>query len=108
LVRASCYSPYCPFQAKRLPSNTSPCRKIPWKLSTPQKRRQRKRLRIVDNVISVLGNALERQGLTTKNLERWKGEMPTEAEMVPKDKYTIFDKKEKKYRKGIHSELCCV
>lgn len=58
----------------------------------------------MDNVVSVVSNALERQGLTTKNLERWKDEMPTEEEMVPKDKYTIFDKKEKKYRKGIHSE----
>lgn len=29
--------------------------------------------------------------------------MPTEAEMLPKDKYTIFDRKEKRYRKGIHS-----
>lgn len=30
--------------------------------------------------------------------------MPTEQEMLPKDKYTIFDRKEKKYRKAIHSE----
>jgi hypothetical protein len=30
--------------------------------------------------------------------------MPREQEMVPKDKYTIFDKKERKYRKGIHSK----
>lgn len=30
--------------------------------------------------------------------------MPREGEMVPRDKYTIFDKKEKTYRKGIHSE----
>lgn len=30
--------------------------------------------------------------------------MPIEQEMVPKDKYTIFDRKEKKYRKGIHSK----
>jgi len=29
--------------------------------------------------------------------------MPTEAEMLPKNKYTIFDRKAKKYRKGIHS-----
>lgn len=42
---------------------------------------------------------------TTGTLERWKEEMPTEQEMRPKDKYTIFDRKEKKYRKGIHSEL---
>lgn len=30
--------------------------------------------------------------------------MPTEQEMLPKDKYTIFDRKEKKYRKAIHSK----
>jgi hypothetical protein len=29
--------------------------------------------------------------------------MPTEAEMEPKDKYTIFDRNARKYRKGIHS-----
>lgn len=39
-----------------------------------------------------------------KILERWKEEMPTEGEMRPKDKYTMFDRKEKGYRKGIHSQ----
>lgn len=29
--------------------------------------------------------------------------MPREEEMLPKDKYTIFDKKERTYRKGLHS-----
>lgn len=29
--------------------------------------------------------------------------MPREEEMLPKDKYTLFDKKEKSYRKSIHS-----
>lgn len=29
--------------------------------------------------------------------------MPREQEMLPKDKYTIFDKKERRYRKSIHS-----
>lgn len=48
--------------------------------------------------------ALAKQGLTTKTLERWKDEMPKEEEMLPKDKYTIFDRKEKKYRKSIRSE----
>ena len=80
-------------------------RKIPWRLSAPQKRRQRKRLRLVDNVIAVVDSALQKQGMgTTRNLERWKEEMPTEQEMRPKDKYTMFDRKEKRYRKGIHSE----
>lgn len=31
--------------------------------------------------------------------------MPTEQEMLPKDKYTVFDRKVKRYRKGIHSEF---
>jgi len=31
--------------------------------------------------------------------------MPTEAEMLPKDKYTMFDRKAKRYRKGIHSSF---
>lgn len=39
-----------------------------------------------------------------KKVERWKAEMPTEGEMLPKDKYTVFDRKVKRYRKGIHSE----
>jgi hypothetical protein len=38
-----------------------------------------------------------------KKVERWKMEMPTEQEMLPKDKYTVFDRKVKRYRKGIHS-----
>lgn len=48
--------------------------------------------------------ALAKTGETLKQLERWKAEMPTEAEMLPKDKYTMFDRKAKRYRKGIHSE----
>jgi hypothetical protein len=54
--------------------------------------------------VSVVDKALSKQGVTTKAVERWKAEMPIEQEMVPKDKYTMFDRKEKKYRKGIHSE----
>ena len=59
-----------------------------------------------DNVrimTAVVDSALTKKNITTKAVERWKNEMPTEQEMLPKDKYTIFDRKEKKYRKGIHS-----
>lgn len=56
-------------------------------------------------VVATVDRALAKQGETTKAVERWKDEMPIEQEMVPKDKYTIFDRKEKKYRKGIHSEF---
>ena len=78
-------------------------RKIPWRLSAPQKARQRKRLRAVDQVVDALSTALKNKGHSAKAIERWYQEMPREEEMLPKDKYTIFDRKEKKYRKGIHS-----
>jgi hypothetical protein len=71
-----------------------------------QKARQRKRLRAVDKVVDTVSMALQKNGgVTAKAVERWYQEMPREEEMLPKDKYTIFDRKEKKYRKGIHSML---
>lgn len=79
--------------------------KIPWRLSKFQKRRHRLRLRAVDDVVSTVDAALAKQGETVAAVERWKAEMPTEAEMLPRDKYTMFDRKEKRYRKGIHSML---
>jgi hypothetical protein len=63
-------------------------------------------MRRVDSVVATIDAALQRNGLgSTKKLDRWKAEMPTEAEMLPRDKYTVFDRKEKRYRKGIHSEF---
>jgi hypothetical protein len=38
-------------------------------------------------------------------VEQWKADMPTEAEMEPRDKYTIFARNERNYRKGGHSKL---
>ena len=77
--------------------------KIPWRLSKFQKRRQRMRLRAVDSVVATVDAALAKQGQTLEALERWKAEMPTEPEMLPRDKYSMFDRKAKRYRKGIHS-----
>jgi hypothetical protein len=74
-------------------------------MSAPQKYRQRQRLRAVDKVVETLSVALAKKGETLKSLELWKTEMPTEAEMQAKDKYTMFDRKAKRYRKGIHSTL---
>ena len=48
-------------------------------------------------------SALAQAQGTIKLIERWKAEMPTEQEMLPKDKYTIFDRKAKNYRKGVRS-----
>lgn len=54
-------------------------------------------------MVSIVDQALAKKGIEIKPVERWKAEMPKEQEMVPRDKYTIFDRKEKKYRKAIHS-----
>jgi len=47
------------------------------------------------------GDEARRTG-TIKLLERWKADMPTEGEMLPRDKYSMFDRKAKGYRKGVH------
>lgn len=57
----------------------------------------------MDSVVATLDAALAKKGQTLEAIERWKAEMPVEEEMLPRDKYTMFDRKEKKYRKGIHS-----
>ncbi|KAH8153177.1 uncharacterized protein LAJ45_02764 [Morchella importuna] len=76
--------------------------KIPWRMSSMQKYRHRQRLRRVDRLVECVDNALAKQGMTAAAVERWKMEMPTEAEMEPRDKYTLFDRNAKKYRKGVH------
>jgi hypothetical protein len=47
------------------------------------------------------GEEARREG-TIKLIERWKAEMPTEQEMLPRDKYSMFDRKARGYRKGVH------
>lgn len=74
-------------------------------MSKFQKRRHRLRLRAVDSVVDTLNNALAKRGQTLPAVERWLSEMPREEQMKSKDKYTMFDRKAKRYRKGVHSEL---
>ena len=65
----------------------------------------------MDRVVDTVSAALARNGQSSKAVERWYAEMPREEEMLPKDKYTLFDKKEKSYRKSIHSmfpALCII
>ncbi|KAJ2894736.1 mitochondrial 54s ribosomal protein 31 [Zalerion maritima] len=78
--------------------------KIPWRMSKHQKRRQRLRLKAVDNVVDTITKALAKRGdKLPDQIQRWNEEMPKENEMVARDKYTMFDRKvEKTYRKGIH------
>ncbi|AMD21787.1 HFL069Cp [Eremothecium sinecaudum] len=99
--------------------------KIPWRLSAPRKQRQRKRLKAVDNVISQLNLGLymkkaleEDPSKTFKDVFTKKKVVvndvgvlkqlndpsifPSEAQMSSKDKYTVFSKHSRGYRKGIH------
>ncbi|KZS98948.1 60s ribosomal protein l31 [Sistotremastrum niveocremeum HHB9708] len=71
--------------------------KIPWKLSRTRKTNQRKRLKLVDNVIeTVRASGVECASLA-KALE-----LPKESEMPARDKYTVFSPHVEGYRKGIH------
>ncbi|PWN94170.1 putative MRPL31-mitochondrial ribosomal protein, large subunit [Acaromyces ingoldii] len=72
--------------------------KNPWRLSGPRKMRVRQRLRAVDDVVSTV----EASGVNVAALRRWREEMPTEAEMLPKDKYTTFSKQARDFRKSVH------
>lgn len=74
-------------------------------MSNPQKYRLRQRLRRIDSIVATVDAALAKKGLTTKSVERWKAEMPREEEMRPRDKYSMFDRKVRGYRKGVHSTL---
>ncbi len=71
-------------------------------MSSLQKARQRKRLKHVDGVISVLDVALSEQGMTLKALERAKQEIIPEPQMKAHDKYWVFSRTSKGYRKGAH------
>lgn len=71
-----------------------------------QKRRHRERLRAVDGVVDTLTRSLTAAGTAIpKSVARWFDEMPREEQMRPKDKYTVFSRYARKYRKGIHSEF---
>ena len=90
-------------------------RKTPWKLSRTRKANVRARLKRVDSVIE----AVRASGVECKSLVRFYYsllsslspisrrqtqalELPKEHEMPPRDKYTVFSRHEKGYRKGIH------
>ena len=89
-------------------------RKIPWRMSKSRKANQRKRLKLVDSVIETVRasgvkcNALV-SALLAPNLANLLGctqdkalLLPKEHEMLPKDKYTVFSRNSRGFRKGIH------
>ncbi|RLV95658.1 54S ribosomal protein L31 mitochondrial [Spathaspora sp. JA1] len=79
------------------------------RLSAPQKYRLRQRMRQVDENIDVIYRGLiEHQGKTVgeatgfKKIDYLQFEMPKEKDMLPKDKYTTFNKHARNYRKKLH------
>ncbi|KAG8989119.1 hypothetical protein FRB94_002004 [Tulasnella sp. JGI-2019a] len=71
--------------------------KTPWRLSAPRKARQRLRLKGVDQVIETVRQSGVQCAALTEALA-----LPKQHEMPAKDKYTVFSRKSKGYRKGIH------
>ncbi|GMM31188.1 mitochondrial 54S ribosomal protein YmL31 [Martiniozyma asiatica (nom. inval.)] len=76
--------------------------KKPWRLSPNQKYRHRKRMQQVDSNISALYEGLKSQQLKTHKTDQLMFEFPKESEMKAKDKYFVFNKHSKGYRKGAH------
>ncbi|SCU90085.1 LANO_0D07536g1_1 [Lachancea nothofagi CBS 11611] len=97
--------------------------KIPWKMSRPQKQRQRHRLQDVDSVLKNLNLGLHTtrkmaQGVSYENavnspkllkpgvkqlrLLNKNSLFPSEKQMSYRDKYTYFNKQASGYRKGTH------
>ncbi|CAB5347026.1 unnamed protein product [Rhizophagus irregularis] len=71
--------------------------KNPSKMSRTRKANVRKRLRAVDAVIEAVDNS----GVSCKALD-YARSLPKESEMTPRDKYTVFSRKHKGYRKSLH------
>ncbi|KAF9818902.1 hypothetical protein IEO21_02440 [Rhodonia placenta] len=71
--------------------------KTPWKLSPTRKANARKRLKRVDSVIE----AVRASGVECASLVKAL-ELPKEHEMPARDKYTVFTRHARGYRKGIH------
>lgn len=59
-------------------------------------------MQMVDANVETLYEGLKMQGQATKRVTQFHLEVPKEAEMSPKDKYTVFNKHSRGYRKGVH------
>lgn len=62
-------------------------------------------MKMVDHNIEVLYQSLKQPGSKStgyKRIDYLKFEFPKEKDMLPRDKYTTFDKNSKDYRKSVH------
>ncbi|KAI8369149.1 mitochondrial ribosomal protein L31-domain-containing protein [Choanephora cucurbitarum] len=71
--------------------------KNPFRMSTTRKANLRKRLKEVDNVIAAVADS----GVQCKALTEALA-LPKESEMLPRDKYTVFSRSSRGYRKSVH------
>ncbi|EIE78076.1 hypothetical protein G6F57_005834 [Rhizopus arrhizus] len=71
--------------------------KNPFRMSATRKANVRKRLKAVDEVISVVAES----GVQCKALTEALA-LPKESEMLPRDKYTVFSRTANGYRKSLH------
>ena len=79
--------------------------KVAARMWAPQKNRLRRRMKLVDQNIEVLYQSLKLPDQETTGFDKidhLKFNFPKEHEMLPRDKYTTFDKKAKDYRKSVH------
>ncbi|QPG73762.1 hypothetical protein FOA43_001076 [Brettanomyces nanus] len=76
--------------------------KRPWRLSSTQKYRQRKRMQQVDANIENLFQGLKANSMKTRKVNQLKYDFPKEKDMEAKDKYTVFNKHSRGYRKAAH------
>lgn len=59
-------------------------------------------MQLVDSNIENLYQGLKSQGLQLELVNKLKFEFAKESEMLPKDKYTVFNKTSRGYRKSVH------
>ncbi|KAI8068697.1 mitochondrial ribosomal protein L31-domain-containing protein [Gongronella butleri] len=71
--------------------------KNPFRMSATRKANVRKRLRQVDDVIATV----QASGVQCKALDN-AAALPKEAEMLPRDKYTVFSRNGLHHRKSFH------
>lgn len=97
--------------------------KSPWRMSSPQKQRLRDRLKDVDNVLKQVNLGLHiskceakgisfQEALSMDKHYKPRSKMlrllnkpsffPKESEMLPRDKYTAFNRTSSGYRKSLH------
>lgn len=74
-------------------------------MSKFQKSRLRVRMRTVDAVLENLQKGLQAVNQTCATVQTMIARTPRESEMTPRDKYWVFNKKSKGYRKSVHRQL---